>query len=585
MGRRLTAILVADVVGYSRLMGADEAGTLTAVKALRKKVFAPKVAEHHGRIVKLMGDGALVEFPSVVHAVQCAVAVQEALAERNAGTPSDKRIELRIGVNLGDVIAEGGDIYGDGVNVAARLEELAEPGGVALSGSAHDQVAGKVDFAFEDAGEHELKNIARPVRIYRWSKDDAAPAPGTARTGDALPLPDKPSIAVLPFTNMSGDPEQEYFSDGMTEDIITGLCHMRGLFVIARNSSFAYRGSAVDVKRVGQDLGVRYVLEGSVRRGGDRIRVTAQLIDVGTGVHVWADRFDGILDDVFALQDDITAKVISAVGPEITVAEMQRARGKRSDSLDAWDRYLQALQPYYTVDKVGYEEATALLEEAIELDPRFSTAYATLARCHVYAGYHGWSASAREVVHKAEKFARQAVALDEQDPFAHLALGFVYMINKELVRSVNELNRALELNPNLSIAHGYLSNTLAFLGRSEEALAAAERAIRGSPRDPERYLWYIGIMNAHFAAERYEECVEAAEQAVLLQPNFYGGHIIMASALTYLERIEEAKQAALRAREVNPRLNLRSSARNPMFVREGDVARVLDGLRRAGLPE
>jgi tetratricopeptide (TPR) repeat protein len=314
-------------------------------------------------------------------------------------------------------------------------------------------------------------------------------------------------------------------------------------------------------------------------------RVSAQLIDAGTRKHVWADRYDGTLDDVFALQDDITAKVISAIGPEITLVEIQRARHKRSESFDAWDRYLQALQPFYALNKAGYEEATALLEDAIELDPRFSTAYATLARCHVQAGFHGWCASAREVISNAEEFAHQAIALDMQDPFAHLALGWVYMFNTESGRAVNELNRALELNPNLPIAHGVLSNALGFLGHSEEALTAAECALRGSPRDPERYMWYIGIMIAHFAAERYEECVEAAEQAVALQPNFYGGHFIQAAALPYLGRIEEAKQALLRAREVMPRLTLKSTERNPMFVREGDVARMLDGLRRAGLLE
>ncbi|MCZ6743575.1 MAG: adenylate/guanylate cyclase domain-containing protein, partial [Alphaproteobacteria bacterium] len=493
--------------------------------------------------------------------------------------------KYRIGINLGEIIVDGEDIYGDGVNIAARLEGLAAPGGIYISGKVYEEVRNKLSIAFEDLGEQEVKNIPEPVRVYRWTDAAAEPTTGTAGVEAAPPLPDKPSIAVLPFDNMSGDPEQEYFSDGITEDIITGLSQMRGLFVIARNSTFTYKESAVDVKRVGRDLGVRYVLEGSVRRGGDRVRVTAQLIDTGSGVHVWADRYDGTLDDVFTLQDDITAKVISAVGPEITLAEMERARSKRSESFDAWDRYLQALQPFYALDMAGYEEATALLREAIALDPRFSTAYATLARCHVNAGLHGWGATALEAQSKAEDYARQAVALDEQDPLAHVALGSLYAFFMDPRRAVNELNRAIELNPNLSVAHGFLSNALAFLGRSDEALAEAERANRGSPRDPERYIWYIGIMNAHFAAERYEECVEAAEQAVLLQPNFYGGHVVMAMVLPYLGRIEEAKQAVRRTRELMPRLTLKSTARNPVFVRQGDVERMLEGLRRAGLPE
>ena len=580
--RRLAAIFAADMVGYSRLMEADEAGTIARQKAHRQELIDPEISGHKGRIVKTTGDGLLVEFASVVDATECAVAIQRAMTEREAEVPEGRRIQYRIGINLGDIVIDGDDILGDGVNVAARLEGLAEPGGVCISDVVHQSVDGKLDLAYEDLGEKKVKNITKPVRAYRVRLGDVTGvAPVAAEP--ALELPDKPSIAVLAFTNMSGDPEQEYFSDGIAEDIITGLSHMKGIFVIARNSSFTYKGEAVDVTRVGRELGVRYVLEGSVRRGGERVRVTAQLIDAGTGGHVWADRYDGTLEDVFALQDEITAKVLSAVGPEITLAEMQRARAKRSESFDAWDRYLQALRPFYALDKAGFEEATALLREAIAIDPRFSTAYATLARCHVNAAYHGWGTSAREEISTAEKFARQALALDEQDPFAHVALGFVHTFNTEPGRAVNEANRALELNPNLSIAYGSLTNALAFLGRPDEALAAAERAHRGSPRDPERFFWYIAIMNAHFAAEQYEEAVEAAEQAVLLQPNFYGGHFIMASALPYLGRIEEAKEALRNALKLMPRLTLKNTARNPMFVREDDVARMLEGLRRAGL--
>jgi adenylate cyclase len=577
--RRLTAILAADVVDYSRLMGEDQTAALDALRQLRRELFEPVVASNAGNIVKRMGDGWIVEFASVSDAISCAIAVQEGLAGHDI-------VKLRIGIHTGDVTFEEEDVFGEGVNVAARLEGLSQPGEILISDTAHHSLDGKAAKLFSGGESQQLKNIARPVAVWRWpATSTSVTAAANANSQETLPLPDKPSIAVLPFNNMSGDPEQEYFSDGITEDIITGLSQMRGLFVIARNTTFTYKESAVDLKRVGRDLGVRYVLEGSVRRGGDRVRVTAQLIDTGTGVHVWADRYDGTLDDVFALQDDITAKIISAVGPEITLAEMERARSKRSESFDAWDRYLQALQPFYALNMAGYEEATALLREAIALDPRFSTAYATLARCHVNAGLHGWGANALEDQTKAEDYARQAVSLEEQDPLAHVALGSLYAFFADPRLAVNELNRAIELNPNLSVAHGFLSNALAFLGRSDEALAAAERASRGSPRDPERYLWYLGIMNAHFVAERYQECVEAAEQTVLLQPNFYGGHFVMAMALAYLGRIEEAKQAVRRTRELMPRLTLRSTARNPVYVRQGDIERMLEGLRRAGLPE
>ena len=582
--RRLAAILVADVVGYSRLIEADEEGTRARLRSLQSELIDPRIAADGGRIVKTTGDGILVEFSSAVDAVRNALAIQTAMPGRDANLPEDRRIVFRVGINVGDVIVEGDDIHGDGVNVAARLEAMCEPGSVYISDSVFEQVTGKLDAAFDDLGEQKVKNISRLIRVFRV-EPVGEPAGAPAATAERLPLPDKPSIAVLPFENMSGDAEQEYFADGIAEDIITGLSHMKNLLVIARNSSFTYKGQSVEVRRIGEELGVRYVLEGSVRRDGDRVRVTAQLIDTQTGGHVWADRYDGTLDDIFALQDDITAKVLSAVGPEITLAEIQRARSERPESVDAWDRYLQALPPFYALDKAGYEEAKALLREATEIDPRFATAYATLARCYVFAAYHGWGASAREVISKAEKYARNALALDEQEPLAHLALGWVHIFNTEPGRAVNQLNRALELNPNLSIAYGYLSNAFAFLGRPGEALAAAERAQRGSPRDPERFMWFIGIVNAQFAAERYEEGAAAAEQAVLLQPNFFGGYVGLAYCLPHLGRIKEAREAVRNIRRLMPRLTLKSTARNPLFVRENDVARMLEALRLAGLPE
>ena len=373
--RRLAAILAADVVGYSRLMGKDDAGTLTAVKALRKELFAPKVVEHHGRIVKLMGDGALVEFPSVVDAVECAVAVQRGVAARNAGVPEDKCIALRIGVNLGDIIIEGNDIYGDGVNVAARLQELATPGGIALSATAHEHAMAKVDIGFRDGGEHDLKNIAKPVRVWRWSEGEAA----TVDEAAPLPLPDKPSLAVLPFTNMSGDPEQEYFSDGITEDIITELSRFRSLFVIARNSSFHYKGQSPKVQDVGRELGVQYVVEGSVRKAGNRARITAQLVEAASGNHLWAERYDRDLDDIFAVQDEVTNAIVTAIEPTLGSAERDRARRKPTGRLDAWESYQRGLWHTYRNTAADNTEAQVFFRRAIELDPDFAPAHAGLA--------------------------------------------------------------------------------------------------------------------------------------------------------------------------------------------------------------
>lgn len=583
VSRRLAAVFAADMVGYSRLIELDEEGTIARQKSHRKSLIDPTIKAHNGRIVKTTGDGMLVEFASVVDAVRCAIEIQQEMLGREADVPEDRRIRYRIGVNLGDIVIDGDDILGDGVNVAARLEALAEPGGLCISGIAYEGIGGKLEAEFEDSGEQRVKNISRPIRVWRWADCPTSAATQPSGRGTSAAPRDRPSIAVLAFNNMSGDPDQEYFSDGIAEDIITGLSYIKDLLVIARNSSFTYKGQSVEVRQVGEELGVRYVLEGSVRRGGDRIRVTAQLIDTLTGGHVWADRYDGTLDDVFALQDEITEKVLSAVGAEITLAEIQRARSERSDNVDAWDRYLQALPHYYALDKPGYEEATRLLREAIEIDPRFSSAYAILAQCYVNAGFHAWEPSAREAISKAEECARKAVALDPQDPLAHVALGVVHDFKTEPDRAVSELNRALELNPNLSSAYGNLTNALAFLGRADEALIAADRAKRGSPRDPERYLWYTGIMNAHFAAERYEECVEAGRQAVLLQPNFYGAHFVLAMALPFLGRIEEAKRELQMALDVMPRLTLENTARNPMFVGQEVVARMLEGLRKAGL--
>src|SRR5246500_3538150 len=382
--RRLVAILAADVAGGSRLMGTDEEGTLERLKALRRELVDPKIAEHNGRIVKTTGDGILVEFASVVDAVRCAVAVQQAMPERNTGTAADNRIELRIGINLGDVIVEGDDLYGDGVNIAARIEALADAGGVFVSNTVHDHVRDRLPFAFEDLGEQQVKNIARPVRVYRVGPEGPFPNPppqaGEGRVGTALPLPDKPSIAVLPFANLSGDPEQEYFADGMVEEIITALSRIRWLFVIARNSSFTYKGQAIDVKQVGRELGVRYVLEGSVRRAAQRVRITAQLIDALSGTHLWADRFDGSLEDIFELQDTVAVSVAGVIEPTLQSAEMRRSSDRPTNDLTAYDLYLRAYPALWTSAR-QIPQALRLLEQAIARDPRYGPALAVAALC------------------------------------------------------------------------------------------------------------------------------------------------------------------------------------------------------------
>lgn len=581
--RRLAAIMAADMVGYSRLMEIDEESVIARQRAHRDSLIDPTIARYNGRIVKLMGDGMLIEFPSVVDAVRCAVDIQKAMGEREADVPESERICYRIGINLGDIVIDGDDILGDGVNVAARLEGIATPGGICISDVVHQSVAGKIDTAFEDLGGQKVKNIERTIRAYRVISADK-----TTRSGNSSPKispSEKPSIAVLAFSNMSGDPEQEYFSDGIAEDIITGLSHNKELLVIARNSSFTYKGQQVDLRRVGEELGVRYVLEGSVRRGGDRVRVTGQLIDTSTGGHVWADRYDGKLDDVFELQDNITAQVLSAIGTEITLAEVERARSGRTDNVAAWDLYLRALPQHHQVDRTGNESADRLLMQAIEMDPAFSSANAMLALNYISAAFHAWGVSATAVTAKAEGYAQAAIALDQQNSLGHVALGYLHMFRTQQERSVRSLRRALELNPNNSMAYGRLANAFAFLGRTEEALDAASQAFRGSPRDPERYIWHTGAMNAHFAAADYENCTTEGEKASALRPSFYGAHFISSAAFALLGRMDQARQSAAAAMTLNPRLSLTNTAKNPMFEREADVARLLDGLKRAGVPE
>jgi TolB-like protein/class 3 adenylate cyclase len=427
--RKLAAILAADIAGYSRLMGADEAGTLARLKEYRRELIDPKNKQYRGRVVKTTGDGILIEFPSVVDAVSCSIEVQQGMRERNADVPTEKRIEFRIGINLGDVIIEGRDLYGDGVNIAARLEGLAEPGGICISQTVLNHAHGKIAFKVEDLGEQALKNIAKPIHIYRVLLNSSR-EPMMCRSPDpALALPDKPSIAVLPFQNMSGDPEQEYFTDGMVEEIITGLSRMHWLFVIARNSSFAYKSKSPDIRQVGRELGVRYVLEGSVRKAANRLRITGQLIDASTGAHLWADRFDGGLEDVFELQDHVTSRVIGAIAPKLEQAEIERAKHKPTDSLDAYDYYLRGMASVHRWSKEGVGEALHLFYKAIELDPDFASAYGLAAWCYFWRRVNGWMTDRVQEIPEAIRLAGRAAELGKDDAvalsFSGLTIGWV----------------------------------------------------------------------------------------------------------------------------------------------------------------
>ncbi len=481
MERRLAAILVADVVGYSRLMGEDEAATLSRLKAAREEVLQPLIAEHRGRVVKLMGDGLLVEFASVVDAVECAHAWQERICRRESDRDENARLLFRIGINLGDVITEGEDIYGDGVNIAARLEALAEPGGICISGGVHEQVRGKISYAFQGIGPQSVKNIARPVDAYTLRPDDLVTVgPATSGGHDSVTgaKGERPAIAVLAFKNLSGDADQEYFADGVAEDIITALSRHRWLTVIARNSSFTYKGQGIDLKRVSRQLGVRYVLDGSVRKAGNRVRVGAQLIDAGSGNQIWAGRYDRVLEDIFAVQDEITGAIVAAIAPELGKAEQQHATSKKSENLNAWEAYQRGMWHLYQRTRDDLAEARRLFATALSLDPGLSAACAGLVDAYYYEVVLGLAASATENRSKALEAARRAVELDPEDAAAHCAMGKARIVRREHVLAVPDLKLAIELNPSLAWAHYGLGAAAEFRGQPEQAIEHLERAIR-----------------------------------------------------------------------------------------------------------
>jgi adenylate cyclase len=579
MERRLAAIFAADVAGYSRLIGADEEGTLARLKAHRRELIDPTIAEHQGRIVKTTGDGVLAEFASPVKAVRCAIDVQHGMAGRNAGVPEGQRIEFRIGINLGDVIVEDdGDIYGDGVNVAARLENIAEPGAVYISRTVRDFVDGTPELVLEDLGERELKNIARPVQVFRIAPPQTA---GAAQAGPPA-VPHKPSIAVLPFTNMSGDAEQEYFSDGITEDLITDLSKISGLFIIARNSSFAYKRRSVKVQEIGRDLGVRFVLEGSIRKVGNRVRITAQLIDAGSGGHLWAERFDRELTDIFATQDEVVEKIVAALAVNLTQGEAQRLRRRGTASVEAYETWLRARELLSRSTREAIAQAKAMYRRAIEIDPNFAAPHAGLSLAAISEYVSDWAADPEEALDEAERWARRALELDDQEPVSHMALGNVMLWRRNHDGALDECRRMIALDPNFAQGHSATGLALMYAGRAAEALEAFAIAKRLDPHSPSIVLHFVA--QANFSLGRYEAAAEHLLERIARTPATDSSRMLLAACYGHRGRAEEARAVWAELMKINPGFSLAQRERVLPYKEPRDFQRIADGLAKAGLP-
>lgn len=583
VNRRLAAILAADVAGYSRLMADDEEATLAALAAC-KAAIAAIVTEHSGRIFGTAGDSLVVEFASAVNAVRAGIAIQRALDRRNADLPEPRRMQFRIGINVGDVVARGDDLLGDGVNAAARLQALADPAEIYISGSVYEQIEGKFGFPLASLGERVLKNMPRPVSVYRveWAAD--APAtPGAT----APKLPDRPSIAVMPFQNLSEDARQEYFADGMVEEIITALSRMRGLFVIARSSTFTYRGRVIDVKQVGRELGVRYVLQGSVRKAGDRLRINGQLIDAATGAHLWAERFDGSLEDVFDLQDQVAANVIGAIAPRLERAEIERSRHKPTGSLDAYDYFLRGMAAFYLWTREGNDEALVLFRKAIALDGHFASAWGMAARCYGQRKTRGWMTDRAGETAEAALLSRRAAELGKDDPVALYSAGIILgWVVGDFATGDILIEQALALNPNLAWGWLYSGWAKVALGEPEVAIAREERAMRLSPQDPLTFIMRSAIAAAHLIAGRYDEALAAAELSMNEQPHYILSALVAAAAAAALDNREAAARALARLLETDPELRISNlTAHLTPLRRPEDFARWAGALRKAGLPE
>jgi TolB-like protein/class 3 adenylate cyclase/tetratricopeptide (TPR) repeat protein len=576
--RRLAAILAADVAGYSWLIGADEEGTLNRLRSIRAEVMDPKISEHRGRIVKTTGDGLLVEFSSVVDALRCATEWQHGMGELNATAPGDDRIEFRIGVHQGDIVVQDEDIFGDGVNVAARLEGMAEPGGICVSARVQEDVAGRLDITFDDTGEQSLKNIARPARVYRVRPGTAENAPQVTQARPVLPLPDKPSIAVLPFQNMSGDPEQEYFADGMVEEIITALSRIRWLFVIARNSTFTYKGQSVDVKQVGRELGVRYVLEGSVRKAVGRVRITAQLIDATNGTHLWADRFDGSLEDVFELQDTVASSVAGVIEPTLQAAEIRRSSERPTSDLTAYDIYLRALANFPWAGRARME-ALSLFEQAIARDPGFAAALAWAAVCHTRQRLDGYAEDPETSRRKARSLAEQALALGGGDPgvLANVALVLGDDESAEISSAIALIDRSLDLNPSSARAW-FISGLLRVLaGECDKAIEHLQTCLRLGPRDPVGVpLYAMGL--AHLFSRRFIDAAEKLALSVHAYSGWPAPYRALAACYAHMGRLEDARAVIEQLRSVGA---LTASSEINRYRRAEDRELLLSGLHMA----
>jgi adenylate cyclase len=581
---RLAAILAADVVGYSRLMALDEDGTVAALDTARR-TFRTHIDASRGRVIDMAGDSVLAVFDSATGAVSAALALQEALETAARSEPDERRMRFRIGVHLGDVIEKSdGTVYGDGVNLAARLESLAAPGGIAVSDAVHGAIRNRLALTFVDRGESEVKNMGS-LRWYELRAGVTVGTPGADASLRSVVRRDRPSVAVLPFANMSGDPEQEYFADGISEDIITELSRFHSLFVIARNSSFTYRGQAIDVRKVAKDLGVRYVLEGSVRRAGQKIRVTAQLVDAASARHVWADRYDRDLVDLFAVQDEITRRIIGAIAPGIVMAEIQHSQSKTAAELDTWDRIMRAHWHIRRFTREDFSEARRLLEELLRHEPNNAVALGDLAFSLHFAAIFGWVDSPSAAMERMGELAQRAVESDDRDAAAHTSLAIHELFSGRHDDALRRLARAIELNPNSSFAHGYVGVVYAFGGDPERAIENVHEAIRLSPRDLLMVIWRVVEGWAHLSAERFDQGAEAARLAIAWNASFADAHAILASALGHAGRLGEARAALDETLRHLPGLTLGDPRLIRPFRRTADRDRFLDGLRKAGLPE
>jgi adenylate cyclase len=568
--RKLAAILVADVVGYSKLVGSDEAGTLGQLQALRREVIDPAISKHSGRLFKAVGDGFLVEFASAVQAVNCAKAVQDA---NTAGA-----LSLRIGIHVGDVVVQGDDLMGDGVNIAARVEGLAEPGGIAISRAVHEQVRGKTGSAFVEMGAQTLKNIDQKIEVWQWARGGV---PTSTMTIASLAPPDKPSIAVLPFQNMSGDPEQEYFADGISEDLITALSKLSQLFVIARNSSFSFKGKNVHVREVARNLGVRHVLEGSVRKSGNRVRVTAQLVDVNSGGHLWAERFDRELTDIFAVQDDVTSQIVAALAVSLTPRDHQRRDGEQTQNPEAYDCFLRGRQLWYLLSRDANSQARAILTRATELAPGFAPAYAFLAAAHINDSISRWSSSPRQSLELGYQAALRAVALDERYPYTNWALALSQMWRRNHDEAIRAAKRSIELNPNFADGFTTLGIILHYAGRSEEALGNFERAVTLDPLHSPMVLHFQA--QAAFQLGQYEMAASLLKRRIVRNPETDASRVLLAATYGQMSRIKEAREAWDGALRANPDYSLEHRRKMLPYKNPADFDLVVEGLRKAGI--